>query len=647
MIGSRAARRVALSLVLLWGCGGTGSTRVEPTTDQVARSGVGMVVAAQPLATAAGVEMLERGGNAADAAVAAAFAVSVVEPSMNSIGGRTQILVRTPDGGVHGIDATTQAPHTYDPDTAPQAGYGYPTVGLPGAVAGLTRLLAEHGTLPLATVMEPAIQYAAEGFTLLPGEAARQASAVEQLRESEGASMYFLKPDGSPHQAGDRLAQADLAMVLRRIATGGADAFYRGEIADAIAADVEAAGGHVTADALARYRAEDARVVRGSYRGHEVVGTFTPAAGAMTIGVLQIIENFDMAAADEVTWAAVVGQALALGFEAARTHRGPDAWRLLTSPDWAREQAARVRLPVAAAAMTTEPTQPLRHAPRPVETPWTALGPERPEAWGAAQVGALGAALGLERPETWGAASVGELGAALGPERPEAWHAWAPGASRPGADRSQVVAGARAPVAYFPGPDDQGHTTHLSTADANGMAVALTQTIGPAMGSKVATPGLGFLYAATLGGYLGRLEPGERARSNIAPLMVMDDGAPMLVLGAAGGARIVSAVVQAVCRVVDQGLSLPEALAAARVHPMGGSLNSPGGRSGFEMETSPGIGWSPDVMAALEAMEFAVREVPRAGAFGRIHGIQFDAATATWTGAADPDWEGSAAAPKR
>ena len=567
MRASHSSRCLALSLVLLWGCGGTAPTRVEPTTDQVAQSSRGMVVAAQPLATAAGVEMLERGGNAADAAVAAAFAVSVVEPSMNSIGGRTQILVRTADGVFHGIDATTQAPDTYDPDTAPQAGYGYPTVGLPGAVAGLTRLLQEHGTLPLATVMEPAIRYASEGFALLPGEAARQASTAEQLRESEGATLYYIEPDGSPYDAGDHFVQNDLAMVLRRIASGGADAFYRGEIAQAMADDIVGAGGHVTAAALAGYRAEDARVVRGSYRGHELVGTFTPAAGAMTIGILQIIENFDMAGADETTWASVVGQALALGFEGARTHRGPDAWQLLTSREWAREQAERVRLPVAAAAMGPEP-------------------------------------------------------AAVPPGSPE-----------PAA-------------AYLAGPDDEGHTTHLSTADADGMAVALTQTIGPAMGSKIATPGLGFLYAATLGGYLGRLEPGERARSNISPFMVMDGGDPMLVLGAAGGARIVSAVVQAVCRVVDQGLSLPEALAAARLHPMQGSLNSPGSESGFQMETSPEIGWSPDVLAELRQLGFAVQEVPRTGAFGRIHGMSWDAATSSWTGAADPDWEGSAAAPR-
>ena len=606
MTGSCSSRCLGLSLVLLWGCGETPLTRVEPTTDQVARSNRGMVVAAQPLATAAGVEMLERGGNAADAAVAAAFAVSVVEPSMNSIGGRTQILVRTPEGDFHGIDATTQAPDTYDPDTAPQAGYGYPTVGVPGAVAGLTRLLAEHGTLPLATVMEPAIQYAAEGFTLLPGEAARQASAAGPLEESEGARLYYLKPDGSPYEAGERLVQSDLAMVLRRIASGGAAAFYRGEIAEAIAADIEGAGGHVTTASLASYSAEDARVVRGSYRGYELVGTFTPAAGAMTIGILQIIENFDMAEADEVTWAAVVGQALALGFEAARTHRGPDAWQLLTSREWASEQAERVRLPVMAeATMGWKPATAPRFSAEPGGVPWLPPGHWQP---GVSRGGAAAAA-------------------------------WVP------ADRAAIVPRARSATGYLAGPDDQGHTTHLSTADAGGMAVALTQTIGPAMGSKIATPGLGFLYAATLGGYLGRLEPGERARSNISPLMVFGGGDPMLVLGAAGGARIVSAVVQAVCRVVDQGLSLPEALAAARLHPMQGSLTSPGRESGFQMETSPGIGWSPDVLSELRELGFAVQEVPRAGAFGRIHGISYDAATSTWTGAADPDWEGSAAAP--
>ena len=149
------------------------------------------------------------------------------------------------------------------------------------------------------------------------------------------------------------------------------------------------------------------------------------------------------------------------------------------------------------------------------------------------------------------------------------------------------------------GPPDS-HTTHLSAADDGGMYVSLTQTIGPNLGSKVATPGLGFLYAATLGGYLGYMEPGERARSSISPLMVVQDGEPVLVLGAAGGARIISAVVQAVLRVVDQGMTLPDALAAARVHPID---------DGIAMETSPVIGWTPEVVAEVESWGMEVQAV--------------------------------------
>ena len=125
-----------------------------------------------------------------------------------------------------------------------------------------------------------------------------------------------------------------------------------------------------------------------------------------------------------------------------------------------------------------------------------------------------------------------------------------------------------------------GHTTHLSTADANGMFVSLTQTLGPNMGSKVVTPGLGFLYASTLGGYLGTMtQPGMRARSNICPFYVMKDGEVILVLGGAGGGMIPPAVVHAITRVIDFGLDLPQALAAPRV--AGGS----GGA--FNAETSP------------------------------------------------------------
>ena len=563
-----------------------------PAPPKVARSLDGVVVAAQPLAAQAGAAILQAGGNAADAAVAAAFAVSVVEPSMNSIGGRTQILVRRPDGSFAGIDATTQAPSTYDPETAPQAGYGYPTVGVPGAVAGLLQLLEEHGTMSREQVMARAIGLAAGGFRILPGEAARHAAGAGQLAEFPGSAAHFLV-DGESREAGALFAQPDLAATLRAIAAGGADAFYRGSIAERIAADMNANGGAVTAESLAEYRAEDARIVRGNYRGYDLVGTHVPAAGAVTIGILHVLENFDMAALDPDEWAALVGTAVAEVFARREGLGGPDG-EPTTDKAWAAEVAAQIELPgveLPRAAQGFVPDPGRFVAARAGQTVTGGNGRNVMGGNGRNATGAV-AAMGLAaREHDW----VGT--------------AWDPASS---------------------------HTTHLSAADGQGMYVSLTQTIGPNLGSKVTTPGLGFLYAATLGGYLGHMEPGERARSSISPFMVLRDGEPVLVLGAAGGARIVSAVVQAVLRVVDQGMSLPDALAAARVHPIDG---------GIAMETSPEIGWTPETVAEVESMGLAVQTMERDGAFGRIHGIWIDPETGVKVGVADPDWEGAAAIP--
>ncbi len=535
---------------------------------QVARSADGVVVAAQPLAAAAGARMLELGGNAADAAVAAAFAISVVEPSMNSIGGRNQILIRTPDGGIAGIDGTTSVPLGYDPATAPRAAYGYPTIGVPGSVAGLMRLHEEYGSLPLTTIMAPAIDYAAHGFRLLPGEARRQAGSRGQVAESEGARRYYLKADGSPYSPGDRLVQSDMAATLRAISLGGGDAFYRGEIAGRIADDMAANGGFLTREALAAYEAEDSRIVRGSYRGFEIVGSDIPASGAIAILALQIAEVFDPDSMSDEAWASVIAQSLALAMAEYRRPSSDSSAVRVTSKGLARELSGQVRVP-AEATMESGAAE-----------PWAAAG--------AGGSGLAGVVEGLDLP-----------------------------------------------------PED-GHTTHLSAADGNGMAIALTQTIGPGMGAKVATPGLGFLYAVTLGGYLGISEPGERARSGITPFMVLDDGEPFLVLGAAGGIRIISAVVQAVTRVIDDGLALPAALAAPRVHPDMG----PDGLAGFSVEAGPEDGWSGTSVEEFRELGFEITATPRQGAFGRIHGLQYDAATRTWIGAADPDWEGAAVAPR-
>jgi gamma-glutamyltranspeptidase/glutathione hydrolase len=311
---------------------------------------------------------------------------------------------------------------------------------------------------------------------------------------------------------------------------------------------MRANGGALTLESLARYQALDARVVRGSYRGYELVGLDVPAAGVLCIQALQIMENFDPSQMTDAQWAAVTGQALGIASRELDALGTDTAAARATSKNWARNMSDRVN---------------------------------------------------------------------------------APG--------HQPSDGVHTPLPATPRQDEEGHTTHLTTADGNGMFVALTQTLGPTMGSSVVTPGLGFLYASTLGGYLGRIEPGERARSNISPFMVLKDGQPILMLGGAGGARIPSGVVQVISRIIDDHLSLVEALAAPRVHMSGGTLDA---------ETTPGIGWKPEDLRLMRSLGLEVTENPREGAFSRIHAIQYDPQNRTWTGAADPDWEGSAQAPR-
>ena len=517
---------------------------------QSGQSNAGRVAAAHPLATDVGVAILELSGNAADAAVAAGFAVAVVEPTMNSIGGRNQILIRTPDGEFHGIDGTTQAPWDYDYDTAPQASYGYPVIGVPGALAGLLKLHEEHGSLPLSTLMASAIDLAQNGFRVLPQDAIRQASGLAQAREFPGTIDAYYRGGENGYRAGELLVQPDYAKTLSLIASEGREVFYEGEIATKMAADLAANGSAVTLEAFNDYVAEDSRIVRGSYRGYELVGMGIPAAGVLSIQALQIMEEFEPSSMSEAEWFAVTGQALSLASRELRVLGTDTAAARATSKDWANQLAREVASP-----NNTAPTADSNSLPT------------------------------LE-------------------------------------DRGDLFG---------------GHTTHLSTADENGMFVSLTQTLGPNMGSKVVTPGLGFLYASTLGGYLGRMEPGERVRSNICPFMVLKDGEVILVLGAAGGGMIPPAVVHAITRVIDFGMSLPQALVEPRV------VAARGG--GYSAETSPGIGWTTPELEEMRDLGIEVAETARTGAFGRVHGIQFDPATRTWTGAADPDWEGSARGP--
>ena len=187
---------------------------------------------------------------------------------------------------------------------------------------------------------------------------------------------------------------------------------------------------------------------------------------------------------------------------------------------------------------------------------------------------------------------------------------------------------------YLAYSDKLGHTTHLSVADNDGMVIALTQSLGPLMGSRVITPGLGFLYAATLGGYLGPMQPGQRAASHISPMILTTNGEPYIGIGAAGGAKINSAIVQAISRVVDRDMQLLDALYAPRVHPT---------KEGLIVEMPDSLAWHQDDFKFLRDNGFILEVQNQPFSFGRVHVVMKKGDK--WVGAADPDGEGAAAGP--
>jgi gamma-glutamyltranspeptidase/glutathione hydrolase len=522
----------------------------KPPQKKVVRSRNGIVTTAHPLATTAGVKMLAAGGNAMDAAVAAAFTLSAVEPSMSGIGGRAQILIYTPTGGVHGIDATTQVPPFYKFKDTLAVEYGYETIAVPGVVKGLTDGLSKFGSLPLAQVMSPAISYANNGFTLLSGEAFRQESVNEILKEFIGTQQYYLNEDGTAKKPGDWVMQKDLAKVLKAISEKGPDVFYRGWIAQAIVQDVRQNGGFLTLESLDNYRAEKSHIVSGSYRGYGIKALWLPAYGAITIEALHILEQLPVNLNEEREWARAVYHAVKAAYLDKKEQKTLDDAARFTSTSWAKKRALGT---------------PLMN------------GPES------------------DGSHTGSKDSIPEI------EK-----------------------------------DPNGHTSHLTVVDKNGMIVSLTQTIGPTMGSKVATPGLGFLYAQTMGGYLGKVEPNLRVPSHISPVIVFKGDKPFLALGAAGGSRIPSSIVNVISKVVDYKMPLTEALHAPRVHPL---------EEGISLEVVDGMNWNKDDSTYFSQLGYMVEMRRLPGQFGRIHAVMLDTLTGEWIGCADPDWEGTAAFP--
>lgn len=259
-----------------------------------------MIASNAPLASAAGVEILKRGGNAVDAAVAVGFALVPTWPAAGNIGGGGYMVIRMADGRTAALDYREVAPLAATRDMYVDASgnvteesvVGHRSVGVPGAVAGLAAALEKYGTMSLAQVMAPAIRLAEEGFVVDSGLHRSLGGSSDLIARFAGGRLFL--PEGRALAPGARLVQPELARTLRRIAAGGADAFYQGDVADTLVAEMRRGGGIITRDDLARYRPIWREPIRSTYRGHTLIAMPPSSSGGVTMTeALNVLETYD------------------------------------------------------------------------------------------------------------------------------------------------------------------------------------------------------------------------------------------------------------------------------------------------------------------------------------------------------------------
>ncbi len=271
----------------------------------------GMVVTNHPLASAAGAEMLAAGGNAIDAAIAAFFTLTVVEPMMVGILGGGMAHIRLADGSHNVIDGQSMAPlatgpttFTPDPNAAPgtmdtigrRNAVGPTSVATPGNLMGWCEALARFGTFSLTDVMEPAIRHASRGFRVTPYLHECVTDAAADMAKDPAISRIYL-PDGSPIAAGTRLVTGDYAETLRAVMREGPSVLYTGSLGGIYTDHMARAGGYITTEDLTRYRTITREALRGTYRGYEIIGPPPPTSGPLhIIQMLNILEGYDIEA---------------------------------------------------------------------------------------------------------------------------------------------------------------------------------------------------------------------------------------------------------------------------------------------------------------------------------------------------------------
>jgi len=558
-----------------------------PWPQQAVRSAHGMVATDEELGSQAGVEILKRGGNAIDGAVAVAFALAVVEPAAGNIGGGGFMLVRLADGRSIFFDYREVAPGKASRDMYIKPDgtldkelsiIGYKSIAVPGTVAGLELVLKTYGKLKLPDVLAPAIHLAEDGFPISEKLARQLEGERPELQQFPISRRIFLN-DGKMFHPGDTFKQPELAATLKRIAKNGAAEFYRGETAQMIVDDMKRMGGLITLEDLAQYQPKVREALHANYDldGHkwDVITSPPPSSGGVAIiEAMNMLHDVPLKGWDDTQSVHMVVETMRRVFA--------DRAAYLADPDFAK---------VPVDGLTSD-------------------------------------------------CYAKELAASIDPQ-----HASSSKVVKAGTPHVCGVSAANDAVPKtIVSLNDGPHTTHFSVVDAAGNAVASTYTLNNSYGSHV-TSTAGFLLNDEMDDFTTQpgvpnalfgliqsdanaIEPGHRPLSSMTPTILLRDGKLSFVTGSPGGPTIISATLLSVLNWMRLGLDAQAAINAPRFHHQ----------------------WLPDVIlmekdfpasleAALNAQGYQTR---RRGHIGLVNAIGIDPKTGERLGAADPRDNGAA-----
>jgi gamma-glutamyltranspeptidase/glutathione hydrolase len=466
----------------------------------------GMVVTSQHLASQVGVDILKRGGNAVDAAVAVGYAQAVVNPCCGNIGGGGFMTLHLADGTDTFINFRETAPAAASANMYLDADgkvkkdaslYGYLAAGVPGTVLGMETARKKYGKLSREQVMEPAIRLAREGFILTRADTDILDTTVARFKQDPESAKIFLRKDGSALQPGDRLVQTDLANTLESIAKEGPSAFYQGKIPQAVEAAAKQGGGILTAADFANYQVTEATPITCSYRGYKFVSAPPPSSGGVTLcEILNIVEGYDLKSMGFNSAATIhtMTEAMRHAYMDRNTYLGDPEFiknpiDRLVSKSYADEIRKKIVANQATPSVNVQP----------------GMEPH-------------------EKPETTHYSIVDHEGNAV--------------------STTYTVNGRFGAVVIAPG------TGFFLNDEMDDFTV------------KVGEKNLYGLVQGTA----NAIAPGKRPLSSMSPTLVTKDNKIFMVLGSPGGSRIITITLQTALNVIDHGMAPQEAVDAPRIH---------------------------------------------------------------------------------